>query len=561
MVPPEDSTGPESRPRLTGRSAFVIAAYGIILLLLRFGPAWVLTYHEAFYCEPAREFLLTGDFLVPRIAGDPSWQKPPLTLWAIAGSLELFDTEAEWAARLPINLCAIVNACLIAFLAARWFGDRMGRIAGLLQMTSIYVLFQARLAEPDMVFCTTVTAAITAFARGALPGPNRALAPRLWPWALPFGTAAGLAVLTKGPLGVAFIAGACGLYALTGRSRRAWRLLLHPVAIASFLIVALPWYLLAYLRDPAGVAEFLLVHNLGRFRGTLGGDEGPFFYLYAIPGLLLPWTILVITGTIRLNRERPQPLDYWRLLACWFGFGLLLISASSWKHKHYAIPILPPLSIVAAFGLERLLYRMAWRPPRALLFIVAGAIAASGLLVCAIATSRYVPIVIQAAPAGSLIALGLLGMALARRNGRGAQAEAFVFATMLAVNVHVQSVVLPSFDLYREQAELAQRTNARLGPSEPLLLYRVPEPQVLYYLRHPLELYKEREDLLGRLAEIRGPVWVVVPFDAVAELRELGAVALVDQAPTLARLTTVRFEPVPERVALARRADATRRAR
>ena len=46
-----------------------------------------LTYHEVLYAQPAREMLASGDWLQPRMAGQPCNQKPPLTDWLIALSM------------------------------------------------------------------------------------------------------------------------------------------------------------------------------------------------------------------------------------------------------------------------------------------------------------------------------------------------------------------------------------------------------------------------------------------------------------------------------------------
>ncbi len=157
-----ESTGRTKTGR-SGRSISWIILYGTALLLLDFGPGWVLTYHEAFFAEPAREFLQTGDWVVPRVASVPCWQKLPQTSWLIVASMAIFQTEAEWAVRLSILVATILNAWLAALLAVRWHGDRIGRLAGFIQLTAFYVLFQARLAESDMLLCLGVTAALTMF--------------------------------------------------------------------------------------------------------------------------------------------------------------------------------------------------------------------------------------------------------------------------------------------------------------------------------------------------------------------------------------------------------------
>jgi 4-amino-4-deoxy-L-arabinose transferase-like glycosyltransferase len=236
-------------------------------------------------------------------------------------------------------------------IAARWHGDRIGRLAGLIQLMTLYCLMQGRLAEPDMMLCATVAVAFTLFAWAVVPRPDGGEPPR-WRWLGPaFFGVVGLSLMTKGPIGAAFIAGGCGLYTLWSRDRTGWRILLDPIGWPVMLAVGLTWYVVAYFRDPVGFTSFLHINFVQRLRGGLiapAETKGPFFYLPYVPLLLLPWTHLVGVGLWLGPRERARPVDLERLLVCWFGTGLAVLSVASWKNKHYAIPILPPLTLFAA---------------------------------------------------------------------------------------------------------------------------------------------------------------------------------------------------------------------
>ena len=292
---------PPVKSRLSRCSILWIALFGATMSLVDFGPGWALTYHEAYFAEPAREMLRTGDWLIPRIGGVPSWQKPPLTHWMIAATMGILHTEAEWAVRLPTVLCTILNALFIAALAARWHGDRIGRLAGLIQLTTFYGLFQGRLAESDMPLCAAISGAMMALAYGTIDRaslrlsrvalvvadqcsaelgkhwsstssaiqesqPETALS-RWWP-RLAFFAAAGLSTLIKGPFGLALIGGAAGLFAMTERRWNVWRFLLDPVGWLVMIALTIAWPLAAYRADPT-----ILQPNGVRKKRVLG-DEG-----------------------------------------------------------------------------------------------------------------------------------------------------------------------------------------------------------------------------------------------------------------------------------------------
>ena len=71
--------------------------------------------------EIAREMLVTGDWVVPRLKGEPHWSKPPLTYWLVAASIAVFGYH-EPAARLPSAIAAIVAAFTVFDLGRRMAG-------------------------------------------------------------------------------------------------------------------------------------------------------------------------------------------------------------------------------------------------------------------------------------------------------------------------------------------------------------------------------------------------------------------------------------------------------
>ena len=65
-----------------------------------------------------------------------------------------------------------------------------------------------------------------------------------------FGAFLGLGVLAKGPAAVILAGGAIALWALTTKQWRAALRAVHPLAVATFCVVTLPWYVLCALRNP-----------------------------------------------------------------------------------------------------------------------------------------------------------------------------------------------------------------------------------------------------------------------------------------------------------------------
>ena len=64
-------------------------AVGAFSLFFRLGDAKSLGSHEGYAIVPAREMLLSGDYVVPRFGDLPRLKKPPLIYWTVVASAKL----------------------------------------------------------------------------------------------------------------------------------------------------------------------------------------------------------------------------------------------------------------------------------------------------------------------------------------------------------------------------------------------------------------------------------------------------------------------------------------
>src|SRR5437879_10580683 len=145
----------------------------------------------------------------------------------------------------------------------------------------------------------------------------------------------GLAVLAKGPAAIILSGGAVFFWALfTKRWRDAFRLL-HPSAIASFCLTALPWYILCARRNPDFFRIFIIEHNFKRYLTPEFQHVQPFwFYVPVLLVAFLPWSFLVViasaSGIRELCRNR-QINALTCLILCWWSFCFVFFSISRSK--------------------------------------------------------------------------------------------------------------------------------------------------------------------------------------------------------------------------------------
>jgi hypothetical protein len=100
--------------------------------------------------------------------------------------------------------------------------------------------------------------------------------------------------------------------------------------------------------------------------------------------------------------------------------------------------------------------------------------------------------------------------------------------------VMVRSTVLPRFDLYRDQAALARRTNDLLPPGVPISMVESSFTQMTYYLRPPLLRFDDWHDF-ARVVSRAGadePLYAIAPEKRLAELESLGDVRVLGHSST-----------------------------
>jgi 4-amino-4-deoxy-L-arabinose transferase-like glycosyltransferase len=311
---------------------------------------------EPRYAWIARDMAETGDWVTPRLYGKPWFEKPPLLYWGSALFFKLFGSSApEVAARLPSAISALLATLALAWLARRTYGEECARWLLLLLPTSVGMIGFSHAAATDMPFAGMLTIAMVcaAVALGlAVKTENTPILPRT-PWLalLLFGFFLGLAVLAKGPAAIILSGGAIFFWAVfTKRWRDAFRLL-HPAAIASFSLTAMPWYILCAHRNSDFFRVFIIEHNFKRYLTPEFQHVQPFwFYIPILLIAFLPWITLGLwagySATIEFPTNKTGQLS--ALLLSYSLFCLLFFSASKSKLPGYILPAIPTIGLLLA---------------------------------------------------------------------------------------------------------------------------------------------------------------------------------------------------------------------
>ena len=268
-----------------------------------------------------------------------------LTLLGIGRAASALGGTAGLAIAWPSVAAATLCAWMVAALAARWLGSRLGVLAGCVflmawaQLTGIYLLLPSPGAAAAILFCTAIAAAMGTFALANVPG-RLPLVDRRWTrWG--FYAAAGASLVVGGPVGPAFILSGCLLFLILCADSRGARFFASPVGIGIFVLMAAvrlagPWGIAGEALDP----------------GTSPGGVPSW-----LAGAGLPWTLLVVLTVAVGLRQGHYATPIWRFFGCWVVGPLALTAVGGFRSPAELGALLPPLAVIAAAGLWSLL---AW---------------------------------------------------------------------------------------------------------------------------------------------------------------------------------------------------------
>lgn len=438
------------------------------------------------YGKIAKNMLASGDWVTLRYEPTPP-DVPPLTIWLMAVSLRLAGDSAA-ALRLWHLLMALALAGVTYRIARLAAGEETALLAALVLLTTNQVLAWSLAPKQDIPVTLFLSLAFYCYLLYREHGRTRtAAAAGLW---------VALAVLAKGPVALAvfgLIAGADLLVARRLAVRAHWRWSQAAAAGAVFVVVAAPWFVYGTVRwGMSFVRLFVLqqanvLHNVQGYAAPLPYWIGLVAYVPLLIAAVFPWTVL-LPGALReglrsLRRGDAAP----RLCFIWAAvvFGLVSIVPGT-KSMRYLMPVYPPLAVLSAYFLNRVLDTPGGlRAPATALAAFWGAVLVAAIGFGAgrsvLELRGYIPLI-------AVFTAAVFGFWLAVRRGRARPAIAILAAGTLGAYGLFAWTSTTEFAARRQLEAVAARIDGAYRPgdrvvnvgSEPLA-----SEIVNYYLRGP----------------------------------------------------------------------------
>ena len=324
---------------------------------------------ETRYLTVAWEMWVRHDFVLPTLNFAAYHQKPPMLFWLIDIFWAILGVS-RYSALVAIFVASSGVVLVTRALARELFPGEWRIIdpACWLMVGNVVFVVYCGLVMFDLLL-----AVFTALALLALLVHARR--PSGWTIAMA-GISTGLAVLTKGPVVLLFLAPVVLSYPLWQGERytlprktffkdSGWALLVS-------LVPVLLWLLPLLAQTGFGFLDALIWKQAaGRVTGNIetGHSRPIWFYLPLLPVFLMPWIFSIDAWRAHGSALR-RPLDAFRgawrrgpqvrLFVLATIPSIILFSLVSGKQPHYIVPLLPIMVVATAFLLTAASFRLVW---------------------------------------------------------------------------------------------------------------------------------------------------------------------------------------------------------
>ena len=299
---------------------------------------------ESNYALTAKEMVLSGDWISPRIYGCFWYDKPIFYYWELALSFTLFGFN-EMAARLPAALFGSASVLFTYWFARRTYGEKTGWLSAIILGTSVECWILSKAVITDSTLFLFMSGAVAFFYLGYTENRKYYFLCYLF---------AALATLTKGPIGILLPGLACLLFLLYKKDLKEMAHVHLLSGLVLFILIAGAWYgTMCYLHGKDFLLNFIGVHNV--LRATV--SEHPshnkwYFYLMIYFIGFAPWSFFIPFSLFRRWKERKLNLrsadDMTQLLVIYAFVIFLFFQLVATKYTTYTFPALFSLSILTA---------------------------------------------------------------------------------------------------------------------------------------------------------------------------------------------------------------------
>ena len=332
---------------------WLLSLLGCLFFIPFLGEFHLFDWDEINFAESSREMLLTGDFFKVQVNYEPFQEKPPMFFWLQSLAMHFFGVS-EFSARLPNAIFGILSLSILFSVGKHLKNELFGWIWALVYLCSLLPHFYYKSGIIDPVFNLFIFLGIYFFIRwiNALDG-KKVL------FSCCSGLFIGLAIITKGPVGLLLMLLTVLVFWLIGRFKSLFAFREFIVFISALSFVSLFWFgYETFQNGPWFLVEFIK-YQLELFSEPVAGHQQPIYYHFVVVLIgCFPMSIIAFPRFFRSSETEIFSFEKWMKILFWVV--LILFTIVSTKIVHYSSMSYLPISYLAALELYSLKKPSRW---------------------------------------------------------------------------------------------------------------------------------------------------------------------------------------------------------
>jgi len=331
---------------ITKKHCIIILILGLYVFFIGNASIFITDPVEANYTLTAKEMLQAGNYMSPQIYGEYWYDKPIFFYWELIAAFKIFGIS-EFAARFFSAVFGIIGLFMTYGFARKLYDAKTALLSSLILGTSFEYWLIAKAVITDMTFFVFFDAVLIFFYL-AYTSQRKGYYYGCYFFA-------GLAVLTKGPIGILLPGLVIVLFLLSCGKLFSIRQMKILPGMLIFLLVGGSWYWIMYnLHGQDFLMVFLGVHNVLRATVSEHPNYNVWYYYTAIFFIgFFPWSFSIPLVLRRYWEKREWPVADMttRFLLIWAITIAVFYQCMATKYTTYTFPYLLPIAILTTRGL------------------------------------------------------------------------------------------------------------------------------------------------------------------------------------------------------------------
>lgn len=313
---------------------FIAALFFIPFL----GYLHLFDWDEINFAESSREMLVSKDLFHVQINYMPFWEKPPLFMWLQSASMAVFGVN-EFASRFPNALFGIITLITFYRIGKKHFSSQFGLIWSLLYLMSFlpHIYFKSGIIDP--VFNYFIFMSVYYLVLTINESSNK--------YALLSGVFTGLAILTKGPVGLLLVLLTYFVFGLLNRFKNIGKLKHVAIFVAATSMMVALWVMPEVFKNGFTTLADFIKYQIRLLTTGDAGHEQPFYYHFVVV-FIGCFPMSAFSQALFTPSRFSTKYDFTKWMVILFWVVMILFTIVKTKIVHYSSMCWIPLSFCAA---------------------------------------------------------------------------------------------------------------------------------------------------------------------------------------------------------------------